>query len=239
MDERQREILKALIGEYVDTAEPVGSEWLSENINLDLSPATIRNELHALELAGYLMHPHPSAGRIPTDKGYRLFVDQFLPELILDFENQFRLKEKENENEDFDSFLNEAVRVIAKLTQCIAIGISPHKRVYYTGIANLLKQPEFKNSKKAAQIVEILEDFSQLLDLFKKIPADTKSQILIGKETSKEEIRECSILVTYFGDGDSEGMLGVIGPKRMRYDYNQAILKHFARALEVSFHNNF
>ncbi len=229
MDERQRGILRVLIGEYVDTAEPVSSDWLSRHLDLELSPATIRNELHALELAGYLMHPHTSAGRIPTDKGYRLFVDQFLPELILDFEGQFQPKESEN----FDGFLNDAVKVIAKLTQCIAVGISPNKKVYYTGIANLLKQPEFKDSKKSAQIVEILEDLPQLLDLFKKVPADTKSQVLIGKESSQEGTQECSILVTYFGNGNDRGMLGVIGPKRMRYNYNRAILKHFAKALEA------
>jgi heat-inducible transcriptional repressor len=233
MDQRQREILRALISAYVDTAEPVGSAWLSENLDLDLSPATIRNELHALELAGYLMHPHTSAGRIPTDKGYRLFVDQFLPELILDFEDQFQLGDQGDDGD----YLQRAVKAIAKLTQCVAIGISAEKKVYYTGIANLLKQPEFQDSQKSAQIVEILEDLPQLLDLFKKVPADTKSQVLIGEESTKEGVQECSILMTYFGTSASRGMLGVIGPKRMRYDYNQAILKHFSQALGLHFFN--
>lgn len=228
LNERQRFILDAVLREFIDTAEPVSSNWLSEHLSLDLSPATIRNELKELEKAGFLMHPHVSSGCTPTDQGYRIFVDDFLPELILGFEDSGFFSGTENIGE----LLPQMVSEIAKLTKNIAVGISPTKKVYYTGVANLLKQPEFKDAQKSSQIVEILEDLPQLLDLFSQVPLDTKSQVTIGKESSKTGIQECGIIRTYFGPKNLRGVLAVIGPKRMRYDYNQAILNQFAKALE-------
>lgn len=236
LDERQKFILNAVLREFIDTALPVSSKWLSEHCSLDLSSATIRNELKQLEKEGFLMHPHISSGCVPTDQGYRTFVDEFLPELILNFEDSNFFLEAKN----IDELLAQAVSEIAKLTKNIAVGISPTKKFYYTGIANLLKQPEFKDAKKSSQIVEILEDIPQLLDLFSQVPLDTKSQVTIGKESSsakggsvgKEGIQECGIIRTYFGPKNFQGILAIIGPKRMRYDYNQAILKQFAKALE-------
>jgi len=238
LNERQRFILDAVLREFIDTAEPVSSNWLSEHLSLDLSPATIRNELKELEKAGFLMHPHVSSGCTPTDQGYRIFVDDFLPELILNFKDSDFFLEAEN----IDKLLSQVVSEIAKLTKNVAVGISPIKKVYYTGVANLLKQPEFKDAQKSSQIVEILEDLPQLLDLFSQVPLDTKSQVTIGKESSsakggsasggKTGIQECGIIRTFFGPKNFRGVLAVIGPKRMRYDYNQAILNQFAKALE-------
>ncbi len=228
LSDRQKFIFNAVLREFIDTAEPVSSGWLSEHSNLDLSSATIRNELKGLEKEGFLMHPHTSSGCAPTDQGYRIFVDDFLPELILDFEDSDFFIEAKN----IDELLSQAVSEIAKLTKNIAIGISPTKKIYYTGIANLLKQPEFKDAKKSSQIVEILEDLPQLLNLFSQVPSDTKSQVTIGGESSQEGIQKCGIIRTLFGPKELQGILAIIGPKRMRYDYNQAILNQFARALE-------
>src|SRR5690625_1629522 len=76
MDDRRLEVLRAIVEDYVDTREPVGSRALVERHKLGVSPATIRNDMAALEDAGLIAQPHTSAGRIPTDKGYRMFVDQ-------------------------------------------------------------------------------------------------------------------------------------------------------------------
>ena len=76
LDERKLEVLRAIVEDYVSTSEPVGSKSLVERHNLGVSPATIRNDMAVLEEEGYITQPHTSAGRIPTDKGYRLFVDR-------------------------------------------------------------------------------------------------------------------------------------------------------------------
>ncbi|HBY72567.1 MAG TPA: HrcA family transcriptional regulator, partial [Lachnospiraceae bacterium] len=78
LDERKLKILKAIIKNYLDTGEPVGSRTISKDTDLNLSSATIRNEMADLEELGYIIQPHTSAGRIPTDKGYRLYVDILL-----------------------------------------------------------------------------------------------------------------------------------------------------------------
>jgi heat-inducible transcriptional repressor len=76
MDDRKLEVLRAIVADYVSSQEPVGSKSLVERHDLGVSPATVRNDMAALEEEGYIMQPHTSAGRIPTDKGYRLFVDR-------------------------------------------------------------------------------------------------------------------------------------------------------------------
>ena len=80
LDERKRKILQAIIRNYLETGEPVGSRTISKYTDLNLSSATIRNEMADLEELGYIVQPHTSAGRIPSDKGYRLYVDQMLLE---------------------------------------------------------------------------------------------------------------------------------------------------------------
>ena len=80
LDERKRKILKAIIQTYLETGEPVGSRTISKYTDLNLSSATIRNEMSDLEEMGYILQPHTSAGRIPSDKGYRLYVDELMRE---------------------------------------------------------------------------------------------------------------------------------------------------------------
>ena len=80
LDERKRKILNAIIRNYLDTGEPVGSRTISKYSDLNLSSATIRNEMSDLEELGYILQPHTSAGRIPSDKGYRFYVDNLILE---------------------------------------------------------------------------------------------------------------------------------------------------------------
>ena len=80
LDERKRKILKAIIQTYLETGEPVGSRTISKYTDLNLSSATIRNEMSDLEEMGYILQPHTSAGRIPSDEGYRLYVDELMKE---------------------------------------------------------------------------------------------------------------------------------------------------------------
>ena len=96
LDARKEKILYAIIQNYQESGEPVGSRTISKYLDVKLSPATIRNEMSDLEEMGYIVQPHTSAGRIPTDKGYRLYVDRMLSERALPAEqrseNQFLIK---------------------------------------------------------------------------------------------------------------------------------------------------
>ena len=103
LDERKMKILQAIIRNYLETGEPVGSRTISKYTDLNLSSATIRNEMADLEELGYIVQPHTSAGRIPSDKGYRLYVDNMMKE------KEQELNNREKEVDDMREFLNEKV----------------------------------------------------------------------------------------------------------------------------------
>ena len=103
---RQTQILKALIDEYIETAEPVGSEALDKKYNLGVSPATIRNEMSALTKAGYLKQPHTSAGRIPTAVAMKFYIDQLMEEKQMSLAEEVKAKEEVwDVRDDFDQLL--------------------------------------------------------------------------------------------------------------------------------------
>ena len=114
LDERKRIILKAIIQTYLETGEPVGSRTISKYTDLNLSSATIRNEMSDLEEMGYILQPHTSAGRIPSDKGYRLYVDELMQEKEKEVTE---IKELMIEKTDrLEKVLKQVVRVLASNT---------------------------------------------------------------------------------------------------------------------------
>ena len=111
LDDRKRTILKAIIQTYLETGEPVGSRTISKYTDLNLSSATIRNEMSDLEEMGYILQPHTSAGRIPSDKGYRLYVDELMQEKEREVTE---IKELMIEKTDrLEKVLKQVVRVLA------------------------------------------------------------------------------------------------------------------------------
>ena len=126
LDERKLTILRAIIQNYLETGEPVGSRTISKYTDLNLSSATIRNEMSDLEEMGYIVQPHTSAGRIPTDKGYRLYVDMLMQDKQAEMDNlKLELNAK---SEKLDSILKEAAKVIAVNTNYASMITAPRYR---------------------------------------------------------------------------------------------------------------
>ncbi|MCW2809820.1 MAG: hrcA [Friedmanniella sp.] len=121
MDERKLEVLRAIVTDYVSSQEPVGSRALVERHDLGVSPATVRNDMAALEEEGYITQPHTSAGRIPTDKGYRLFVDRLGSLKPLSLAEQKAIQTFLAGAVDLDDVLHRTVRLLAQVTQQVAI----------------------------------------------------------------------------------------------------------------------
>src|SRR3954471_1300637 len=121
MDDRKLEVLRAIVTDYVSSQEPVGSKSLVEHHDLGVSPATVRNDMAALEEEGYIMQPHTSAGRIPTDKGYRLFVDRLGSLKPLSVAEQRAIHTFLSGALDLDDVLLRTVRLLAQVTQQVAI----------------------------------------------------------------------------------------------------------------------
>lgn len=126
LDERKMTILRAIIQNYLETGEPVGSRTISKYTDLNLSSATIRNEMSDLEEMGYIIQPHTSAGRIPSDKGYRLYVDMLMQDKQMEMDNlKLELNAK---SEKLDSILKEAAKVIAVNTNYASMITAPRYR---------------------------------------------------------------------------------------------------------------
>lgn len=126
LDERKKRILQAIIDAYIDSAEPVGSRTLSKFYNLNFSPATIRNEMSDLEELGYLGHPHTSAGRIPSQLGYRFYVDSLMERYRLSMEEMNRINQAlHSQVTELEKMIERASRTISDLTNYTAIASSP------------------------------------------------------------------------------------------------------------------
>ena len=120
-DERRLEVLRAIVQDYVSTNDPVGSKALAERHDLGVSPATIRNDMAVLEEQGYITQPHTSAGRVPTDKGYRLFVDRLSAVKPLSVAERRAIERFLDGAVDLHDVLSRSVRLLAQLTRQVAV----------------------------------------------------------------------------------------------------------------------
>lgn len=145
LDERKIRILAAIIDDYIATAEPIGSRTIARKYHIGISPATIRNEMADLEELGYLSQPHTSAGRVPSHKGYRFYVDFLLPSKKLDDFEQATIRQifRRRINE-FEELVKEAARVISKLTSYTTIIMGPQMETMFLKHIQVTRIEEFK-----------------------------------------------------------------------------------------------
>ena len=127
LSERRQKVLRALIEDYIEYALPVGSRTLTERHHLGVSPATVRNDLSALEDAGFIQQPHTSAGRVPTDAGYRTFVDELLLSGLAEEERPHRdmVEELRSSASELDALMERTSAVLARLTNCLSVVMAP------------------------------------------------------------------------------------------------------------------
>ena len=127
LSERRQKVLRALIEDYIEYALPVGSRTLTERHHLGVSPATVRNDLSALEDAGFIQQPHTSAGRVPTDAGYRTFVDELLLSGLAEEERPHRdmVEELRSSASELDALMERTSAALARLTNCLSVVMAP------------------------------------------------------------------------------------------------------------------
>ncbi len=227
MDSRREKILKAIVEQFIQTASPIGSKLIYEEYDLDVSPATIRNEMAILEKEGLIVQPHTSAGRIPTSHAYRLFVDQLKHnlKLINKAKEDMEMIRKQFYLDKAKEKLYEMVSILATATNNVSFATLPNnKQLFYMGISNVLRQPEFRaNPSGATQVIEVLETkFSELLS---NLEVTEEPSFYIGEENVIPEIQSCSVLVQRYNYKGFKGIMGILGATRMNYSYNMAALK--------------
>jgi len=211
MSERERYILQLVIEDVVRTSEPVGSQYLVEKYDLDISSATVRNVFMLLEQRGYLTHPHTSAGRIPTEKGYRFYLQELMRYRELRAREQLALKNAQS----FDAL----ARTVAEMTSSILMIMNSSTRVpYKTGFSYLLAQPEFSDSALLSRVGAMLDDLGEIVGRL-DVSAFSSPTALIGPECPFGE--HCGSVFVRLPNG---GIAGVLGPIRMDYARAYSVL---------------
>lgn len=233
-EDRKKKVLQAIINHFVETAEPVGSNTILVSYQFHVSPATIRNDMMILEEEGYIYQPHTSAGRIPTDKGYRLFVDEMADyekarqealQALTTIREKYRV-EKVREK------LYDAVSLLARATNSVSFATTPdNPRAFFLGMSNVLRQPEFSNSVHASEVIEVLEREDHFVKTLASLDINDNVRTFIGEENILPQIQSCSIIVTKYEDDGYEGYLGILGPKRMNYPYNIVLLEEIKKLI--------
>ncbi len=229
MKDRTLHILNALINDFVESAIPVASKKLLESGLFDVSSATVRNEFARLEEVGLIYSPHVSAGKVPTQKGYRFFVDELLrqDEDVALVQEIFQKHLASYHVAKSKSVLFDILRLVAQLSGNVAFLTVDNDRTFYLGLSNVLRSPEFIHEpEKAARIVEILEGRERFESMLRSLRLEEgEVKIFIGEENVFEEISSCAMLVTKFETAHVRGTIGILGPMRMRYGFNRALLE--------------
>jgi len=234
-DKRKKEILSAAIELYLNHALPVSSESLRKRRRFDLSSATVRNVLAELEEVGLLTHPHTSAGRVPTDDGYRYYLNVLMKKKKLEKEEVgFINKIFELKVRQLDDLLSETSRILSDFTHytsLVYLQDDEDQRVYLEGLRHLLEHPEFQDLERVRHIIKALETREVLFDLINRHFIE-RTHVYVGKECHYAPMESCSVIVTrYGGPKRRKGKLAVIGPKRMAYDQVIPLLDYLSDAV--------
>ncbi len=217
MTNRKEKLLKGIVDLYVSTAVPVGSQALLDHCKLEVSSATIRNDLKALEDEGLVEQPHTSAGRIPTHEAYQYYVNTFcspiVPQAVVDFV-------KEKPSTDLPTTIKSFAKMLAEeLDQAIFVVFSKDQ-LYYTGLSHLFSHPEFADQGTVQNVSRLLDRFDEVAHHLFGLVEGKDMHMHIGPGNPFGE--SCTTMHIPFALAkNQQSMLGILGPMRM--DYNQTI----------------
>lgn len=234
MTERKATLLIGLVTDYIRTGAPVGSVALARSMRLDRSPATVRADLHELEEAGYIFQPHTSAGRIPTDAGYRFFVDHVR-------ERGMALAERRNLTEKFNQLMAAHQRLaqitahfLAELTDTPVLSSQDDPpAVFESGLRELIHHSNETSLDELKELTTLLKQLDERLQN-RSLPATAPhASVFIGQEIPFMPAQHSSMVVRDVNVADGQTMtLIIIGSKRMPYQRNVTLLNAVADIIE-------
>lgn len=233
LSSRQQEILRSVIEEYINTAEPIGSETIVEKYSLDVSPATVRNEMVALTDKGYLKQPHTSAGRIPTPIALKFYIGSLMKENQLSVKDEVDIKEELwDRRYEFDRLMRLTARRLAERTGTLAVAVNEDGDVYAAGAAAILDMPEFYDIDLTKTVLTILDGEDMLAQILARAVGEEPVHVLLGDELGMEYLEPCGFVFAHFGAGKKHsGSIGVIGPARMKYAKVIPTVRYFSNLL--------
>lgn len=232
LTQRQIEILKQIVKEYIDTANPVGSETLEKKYDVGVSPATIRNEMAAMVKKGYLAKPHTSAGRVPTSKAMKLYVNELMKEKDLSVAEEVEAKEKiwdvrERESE----FMRTATQRLAEKTGTLAVAKNDDGNFFCAGYSHILEMPEFYDIDVTKNLLSLLDNQDYFDTVFGRI--HEKFAVILGDDLELELFKPYSFVFSkYHTKSNHDGAIGVIGPARLRYENIVPLVRYYGSLIE-------
>lgn len=226
MNTRQAQLFIHLLQEHIRTARPVGSQFLVDKYSLEVSPATVRNDLLELEQEGFLRHPHTSSGKVPTEKGYRYYLKHFAEPKELSLKERDTIRGAAEESGRTPK--NVAKKLAEMTSESVVMVLAPDD-LYYTGLSYLFQKPEFADVDALYTMSDVID---HLDETFARIMEDMEqsTQVFIGSENPLSE--NCSIIATKFSMDENKGIACIFGPMRMDYERNIPRLEFSVQFLE-------
>jgi heat-inducible transcriptional repressor len=238
MTERQQQILKAIVEQYAEVASPVGSSLLAKVF--DVSSATIRAEMAELERRGFITQPHTSAGRIPTDKGYRYYVNHVLDNQQIrettapERRGERALTARVQDGGVPEHTIRNAVDTLVELTHNLGLATIGNQ-LYMSGLSNLFGQPEFMQAAQVQQVARLLDNLEPWL---REAAPNQPLSVYIGSENSIGRSAGCSLIISRFHSPYSDqSYIGVLGPTRQKYQDVMQLVRHAGITLEDALHS--
>lgn len=229
---REGDVLIGLVDEYIRSARPVGSQQLVHVLGLTMSPATVRNIFRVLEDGAYVRQPHTSAGRVPTDKGYRYYVDH---------QRAARISRRQLERlavllaayrRQYHSPAQVVARALAETTGALAAaGWLRDHDVSQAGFTSLARQLANIPHESVCEVLEIIDSLEMALEQFSELD-ELKPQVYIGEENPVMHTKHTSVVAHRIHSNDQEIVLLLVGPKHMPYTRNVAWLNGVSEAIE-------
>ncbi len=229
---RQAKILAAIVKENCESCQPVASQDLVEKYHFGISSPTIRNEMQVLEKLGYITQPHTSSGRIPTDKGFRYFVNQLMDRVKLTLKEQEYLKKELYKLEMAHMEMGRRLaKLLSQQSKTASFAIFPEE-VSSMGISNILGNPGLppEDTKEIAQFFDNIDQYAE--KMIKDYAGEKEPKTFIGKELTLSKKSDYSMIVSGLTlPSGKRGVIGIVGPKSMRYEKNLSLMEYISKLL--------
>jgi heat-inducible transcriptional repressor len=232
MTDRQKKILCAIVEQYAEVASPVGSTLLAKLF--DVSSATIRSEMAELERLGLIYQPHTSAGRVPTDIGYRFYVNNLQqqdqkPEVLTPRRAEKALAARVQHAGAPERMIRNAVDTLVELTHNLGIATIGNQ-LYMSGLSNLFGQPEFMHASQVQQVARLLDNLEPWL---REAAPNEPLSVYIGQENPIGRTAGCSLIICRFRSPFSDqSYIGTLGPTRQSYREVMTLVSRAGKELE-------
>lgn len=232
MTQRQQQILRAIVEQYAEVASPVGSSLLAKVFAV--SSATIRAEMAELERMGYISQPHTSAGRVPTDKGYRFYVNNVseTAESSMERRAERALAARAESGGVPERTIRNTVDMLVQLTHNLGLATIGNQ-LYMSGLSNLFAQPEFATGQHVKEVARLLDNLEPWL---REAAPNEPLSVYIGAENPIGRNSGCSLIISRFRSPYSDNSyIGVLGPTRQSYRDTMHLVQRAGQTLEATF----